>query len=101
LEILLGATRAKGAIRDIAGIANGLWTLRYSRGEEDAADAKGLQNMVSAKFELEGMLDLFNTLQKASEGKDGGGPDFMRSHPLTKDRIRKTEERIMKLRDSG
>ena len=75
--------------------------LRYSRGEEDAADSKGLQNMVSAKFELEGMLDLFHTLQQASGAKDGGGPDFMRSHPLTKDRIRRTEERIMKLRDRG
>jgi predicted Zn-dependent protease len=95
LSVLLGATRASGAWRQIAGLADSLLNLRYSRKDEDQADEGGLKNMVAAGFNPKGMLDLFHTLQAA--GGEGGTPAFLRDHPLTQDRIRHTEERIRKL----
>lgn len=104
LELLLGVTRTNGVISDIARTANGLYSLNYSRKEEDQADDKGLQNMNVAGYDPGGMIDLFETLKKAT-GNKNEGPDFLRSHPLTDDRIRRTRERIAKLkqepRESG
>jgi predicted Zn-dependent protease len=94
LAVILGLTRAGRTVRNIAGITNTLLTLRYSRKEEDQADAKGLRNMVAAGYDPHGMLDLFQIFMAAS---GGGGPAFLRSHPVTETRIRKTRERIQNL----
>ena len=97
LELLLGVTRTNGVISDLARAANGLYSLTYSRKEEDQADEKGLANINAAGYDPAGMIDLFETLKKAMGNKDEG-PNFLRSHPLTDDRIRRTKERIAKLR---
>jgi predicted Zn-dependent protease len=96
LGLLLGLTRASKGVQNIAGLANGLLNLKYSRKDEDEADADGLQNMVDAGYNPKGMLDLFQTLQSAG---GGGGVAFLSDHPLTKDRIRKTQERIDRMGD--
>ena len=93
LGVLLGLTKAKGAMRDIAGLGNSLLSLRYSRDDEFDADRNGLINMEAAHYDLRGMIDLFQTLQKASGGK-GGGPEFLSTHPLTQERIQRVEEYI-------
>jgi predicted Zn-dependent protease len=95
LSVLLGLTRAGGGWRQAAGLTDALLTLRYSRKDEDQADQGGLQDMVAAGYNPKGMLDLFQTLQ--SSGGDGGTPGFLRDHPLTKDRISHTEDRIQEL----
>jgi predicted Zn-dependent protease len=97
IAVLLGVTRAGRDWQMVAGAANGLLSLSYSRKDEDSADSNGLQNMVDAGYDPEGMIDLFQTLQKAGGG-DGGTPEFLRTHPMTRDRIRRTEARIAKLR---
>ena len=94
---LLGLTHA-GKIWELA--AGGVDTfigLRYSRSEEDEADAGGLQNMVDAGYDPHGMLDLFHTLQTASGGR-GEPPAFLSDHPLTSERIKKTQQRIDRMR---
>lgn len=96
IEVLLGLTRAGSGWRQIAGLGDTLLTKQYSRGEENQADDDGLKNIVEAGFDPEGMLDLFETLQKAAGGR-GEGPEFLRDHPLTGDRIRRTRERIQRL----
>jgi predicted Zn-dependent protease len=96
LGLLLGLTRAGQGWQLLAGGLNTIIGLKYSRGEEDEADAGGLQNMVDAGFDPHGMLDLFHTLQTSS-GSGGGLPAFLSDHPLTSERIKKTQERIDKL----
>ena len=96
IAVLLGLARANKSWQEIAGVGDTLITLKFSRGEEDQADAAGLENMVAASFDPRGMLDLFDTLQQAT-GNKGGLPDFLSDHPLTKDRIRHTRERIDRL----
>ena len=48
-----------------------------------------LEVMYRAKYDPEGLIDLFKTLQKASGGKSGG-PEFLSTHPLTDNRIKKS-----------
>lgn len=89
LSIFKGGQIAQTA----AGLYNGFTGLKYSRGEEDAADAGGLQNIVAAGYNPQGMIDLFQTLNRVS-GNGGGMPAFLSDHPLTNDRIRATQQRI-------
>lgn len=96
LSVLLGALKANNDWYSAAGVANTLVDLRYSRKDEDEADEGGLFNMVDAGYDPKGMLSLFGTLKKAAGS--GGTPAFMRSHPVTDSRIRKTEERIAALK---
>lgn len=100
LGLLLGVTHAGNLARVLAGGVDTFFQLRYSRSEEDQADAGGLQNMVAAGFNPNGMLDLFHTLEAATGGKSGG-PSFLSDHPLTSERIKKTQERIAQLQGSS
>jgi len=79
----------------VAGLADSALTSKFTRGEEDEADKLGLQNLVSANYNPEGMVQLFQTLQKLS-GNGGSGPlgDFMSDHPLTSARINNARKRI-------
>lgn len=92
LALILGAAGADENWYKAAGVANGLLNLRYSRKDEDEADAGGLSNMIAAGYNPNGMLQLFQVLQAAE--KSGGTPAFLSDHPLTSDRIRKTKQRI-------
>ncbi len=93
LMAILGLAHAGAGWQQLAGIGESLYSLKFSRSEEDEADAGGLQDMVAAGFNPNGMLDLFHTLQTSS-GSQGEPPSFLSDHPLTKDRIRRTQDRI-------
>ncbi len=93
IGVLLGLTKAGRSAQQIAGLGDQLYGLKFSRSEEDQADAGGLQDMVDAGYDPHGMLDLFHTLQTAS-GSRGEPPSFLSDHPLTTDRIKKTQQRI-------
>src|SRR5579871_2387197 len=98
-SLVLGLAHANGVWRTVAGGVDSLLTLRYSRQEEDEADAGGLQDMVQAGYDPHGMLDLFHTLMTATHG--GGPPEFLSDHPLTKERIAHTQQRIAELQNQG
>ena len=93
LGILLGLTHAGQLAQLGAGLYNQLTGLAFSRKEEDEADNGGMSNMVKAGYDPHGMIDLFRLLQLAS-GSNGSPAAFLSDHPLTKDRIRKAQERI-------
>ena len=93
LDLLVGLTKAGRIGQLFARGIDAFTGLKFSRKEEDEADAGGLTNMVRAGYDPHGMIDLFRLLELAS-GKNGAPPEFLSDHPLTKDRIRKTQERI-------
>ncbi|MCW3051575.1 MAG: Peptidase family [Chthonomonadales bacterium] len=92
IAAVLGLFKAGRTVKAITSIGEQVYTLKFSRGEDDEADAGGLQNMVDAGYDPHGMLDLFHTLETAS-GK-GGVPAFLSDHPLTSERIKRTQQRI-------
>ena len=101
LGLLLGLFHAGQAAQSLAGLADSAIGNKFSRGEEDQADQGGLQNMVDAGYNPQGMIELFQALEKVS-GNGGGGAagNFLSDHPLTSDRIKHTQERIAALQGS-
>lgn len=98
LALGLSLFHAGSTAQSIAGLAGNAISLKYSRSEEDQADQGGLQNMVAAGFNPQGMIQLFQALEKVSGNGGGGvGGDFLSDHPLTSDRIKHTQGRITAL----
>jgi beta-barrel assembly-enhancing protease len=67
---------------------------KFSREEEDEADAYGLKDMVSAGYNPQGMVMLFQLFQ--AQGGEKAIP-FLSDHPMTADRIAHTQERIAQM----
>lgn len=61
--------------------------LDYTREHEREADRVGFQIMQKAGFDTRALATFFETLQKGSRFSDGSAPSFLRTHPLTSERI--------------
>ncbi len=68
-----------------AQVANQMLQLKFSRGDESEADAKGVELMAEAGYNPTGMLDVMKVLQKVSAG--GATPEFMQTHPNPEHRL--------------
>lgn len=68
--------------------------LDYTREHEREADRVGLQILDNAGFDTRGMPDFFNTMLKSSRFVDGSAPSFLRTHPLTTERISDVKNRV-------
>lgn len=68
--------------------------LDYTREHEREADRVGLQILNDAGFDTRGMPEFFNTLLKSSRFVDGAAPSFLRTHPLTTERISDVKGRV-------
>ncbi|MDP3841770.1 MAG: M48 family metalloprotease [Oxalobacteraceae bacterium] len=68
--------------------------LNFSREAEREADRIGLQILREAQFDTSGMVAFFGRMQKASRGYTDAVPAYLRSHPLTTERIADIEARI-------
>ena len=67
--------------------------LNYSRDYEREADRLGYDMLTRAAFDPRGMSGFFNRLQRASRFYDSSAPAYLRTHPLTSDRIADMEAR--------
>ena len=68
--------------------------LDYTREHEREADRVGLQILDSAGFDTRAMPSFFSTLLKSSRFVDGAAPSFLRTHPLTTERIADVKGRV-------
>lgn len=68
--------------------------LNYSRDFEREADRLGLQLLDGAGFDVRGMADFFERLQKYSRLYESSAPGYLRTHPLTSERIADIANRI-------
>ena len=68
--------------------------LNFSRDMEREADRIGFGVMTSAGFAPSGMAAMFEKLQSASRLNDGNSFPYLRSHPLTSDRIGEARARL-------
>ena len=68
--------------------------LSYSRDFEREADRIGFQTLQSAGFDVRGMPSFFEKLQRFTRiSDDGSAPGYLRSHPLTADRVADAQNR--------
>ncbi len=68
--------------------------LDYTREHEREADRVGLTILDAAGFDVRGMPAFFTTLQRGTRFIEGTAPSFLRTHPLTVERIADVSNRI-------
>ena len=67
--------------------------LSYSRDAEREADRIGFQILAASGYDVNGAPGFFQRLQKATGIMDNGVPSYVRTHPLTTDRIADMQDR--------
>ena len=68
--------------------------LNFSRDMEREADRVGFGVMVDAGFDARGVGSMFEKLQQSARLNDSGGFAYLRSHPLTVQRIAEVQSRL-------
>ena len=68
--------------------------LNFSRDMEREADRIGFNVMLDAGFEARGAASMFEKLQQASRLNDNGAFPYLRSHPLSTQRIAEVQARL-------
>ncbi len=98
---VLAASRSRNGAGDAAGalITGGQagaiqGQLNFSRDMEREADRIGTLVMAGAGFQPSGMASMFERLQGSSRLNDSGGFPYLRSHPLTTERIGEARSRL-------
>lgn len=71
--------------------------LDFTRENEREADRIGLQILVSAGFDPRAMATFFERMQKATRVYDNSAPSYLRTHPLTYERIADIQNRVQNL----
>lgn len=78
------------------GAAVGVQTmLNYTRDFEREADRIGIQTLERAGFDVRGMASFFERMQKFGRLYENNAPGYLRTHPLTTERISDMEHRIL------
>ncbi|HZO91272.1 MAG TPA: M48 family metallopeptidase [Chthonomonadaceae bacterium] len=93
-NILIGLAIPNATSQNIAGLVADIVNLKYSRDDEYDADRRGLSYAHFAGYDPEGMVRFFHKLQRLEKREGGGGPEWLRSHPLTGARIQRAESII-------
>jgi predicted Zn-dependent protease len=68
--------------------------LDYTRDHEREADRVGITILESAGYDTHGMASFFKTMQKGTRYVEGSAPGFLRTHPITSERIADVTSRI-------
>ncbi|MEY5100772.1 MAG: repeat-containing protein YfgC precursor [Pseudomonadota bacterium] len=95
----LAASKARNADIGSAAIVGGQAMmlqnqLNFSRDMEREADRVGFGVMTEAGFDGSGFATMFDKLQQASRLNDDGGFPYLRSHPLTTERMADMRNRL-------
>ena len=86
-ELANGALAASSAV----GVQR---QLDYTREHEREADRVGLSILDAAGFDVRAMPAFFTTLQRGTRFTEGTAPTFLRTHPLTAERIADVANRV-------
>jgi predicted Zn-dependent protease len=69
-------------------------TLNFTRKHEKEADREGIKILDRAGFDVRGSIEFFKTMQKSNQFSGGAAPAFLRTHPVTIDRISDIQDRL-------
>jgi predicted Zn-dependent protease len=97
LIVAMLAARSHGDLTQGVLVAAGAGSvqaqLNYSRDFEREADRIGFQTLQDAHFDVSAMASFFERLQKASRLYENNAPAYLRTHPLTTERIADMQNR--------
>ncbi len=98
--MILGALAARqntdiaGAVITGSQAASAQSQLNFSRDMEREADRIGYQIMQDAQFNPQGFVGMFDKLAQANRINDSGSFPYLRSHPLTSERVGDMQSRL-------
>lgn len=98
--IAIAAANPEAGQAALAGVAalQQQMLLNYSRGYEQEADRIGVQVLANSGFNPQAMPEFFDKLHRASRYNDPEQiPEYLRTHPVTINRIAEARERADKL----
>jgi predicted Zn-dependent protease len=72
--------------------------LSFSRDAEREADRVGLEILRDANFNPRDMVSFFGRLQKSNSIYESGAPSYLRTHPLTTERMADIQNRVLENR---
>jgi len=72
--------------------------LDFTRENEKEADRVGIEILNKSGFDPKGFIDFFRTLQRFNTFSSGAAPSFLRTHPITSDRISDIQDRLKEFR---
>jgi predicted Zn-dependent protease len=85
------------ALQDALKIAGPLSMNKFSRGFEAEADYLGVEYLYKAGYDPQALISFFERLHAVEKRKQGFMSKAFSTHPQTADRIKKTQEEIMKI----
>jgi predicted Zn-dependent protease len=83
---VIGMSSGTGVADRVVGAAPGLALLKFSRDQEEQADADAMRAIAKAYGHVGGMQDLFRVFQDARPDAPGGA-QFLLTHPVTAQRL--------------
>lgn len=95
LQLLFGGSTE--VVRQVAGVAMSLIHLGWSREQEHESDDTGQRMAAAAGYDPEGMVRFFTVIQRL-EGEETPQLEFLRTHPLTSERIQRARARAQTLK---
>lgn len=71
--------------------------LNFTREHEKEADRIGISILEKSGFDTRAMPSFFDRMQKATQLVDGSTPSYLRTHPLTTERIADVDSRVQQI----
>lgn len=100
--VLLGGNSQVGEAAMASAAANSIESrLRFTRSNEQEADRIGIGMLAQAGFDPTAMPRFFERLQQNARLYGPEAPEFLRTHPVTSDRIADSRSRAQQLHTSG
>ncbi|MFH2133884.1 MAG: M48 family metalloprotease [Pseudomonadota bacterium] len=99
VAILAARDNPQAAQAGIVGAQGGLMQrqLDFTREHEKEADRIGLDLLQKSGFDSHAMPAFFERLQKATQLMEGDTPSYLRTHPLTTERVADVENRVQRI----
>lgn len=94
LGAILGGQQGAEAGMALGSLVAGGFLMKHSREAEREADFLGLYNIKNAGYNTGGMVEMFQMLQKASQGGGGSLGSVLASHPDPREREANTRTEI-------
>lgn len=101
---MLGVILASGGDSDaISGAVVGAQAMaaqaqiNFTRHNEVEADRVGIRTLAASGYDPQGMADFFQKMSQQTRANGEGPPEFLRTHPVSVNRIAEAEDRIHNL----
>jgi len=102
--VMMGLILASGGDSDVisgavmgAQAASAQAQINFTRHNEIEADRVGIRTLSAAGYDPQGMADFFEKMGQSSRQNGEGPPEFLRTHPVSVNRVAEAKSRIQNL----